>query len=142
MVKIGIENILKIGVWITLFTCIQVVFSFYTNYQGFLQIIQTPITWVYGVVVDTLKSVNAKSLNMDNHATNSINMITQHCSAMINKAKQEGFANIGIAIMYITADLFFWIREFGFIIFLSIYTIILKFFSTFYSHCVLLSYLV
>ena len=127
------EDFYKIGVWITLFTCIQVVFSFYTNYQGFLQIIQTPITWVYGVVADTLTNVNAKSLNMDNHATNSISMITQHCSAMIDKAKQEGFANIGIAMMYIIAGLSFWIIEFGFIIFLSIYTIYIKIFLYFFT---------
>ena len=125
------EDFYKIGVWITLFTCMKVIFSSYTNYQGFLQIIQTPITWVYGVVADTLTNVNAKALNMDNHATNSISMIIQHCSAMIDKAKQEGFANIGTAMMYIIAGLSFWIIEFGFIIFLSIYTIILKFFSTF-----------
>ena len=125
------EDFYKIGVWISTFVCIKAIFSSQQNYQGFLQIIQTPITWVYGVISQTLQSVNAQALDMNNHTNSSISIITQHIDAIINKAKESGFSNIGNTFLYIVSAIIFFIIELVFVIFLAIFTIILKFFSTF-----------
>ncbi|RDU65765.1 hypothetical protein CQA53_05580 [Helicobacter didelphidarum] len=112
------EDFYKMGVWLTTYSIIYAIFSSYSAYTDALNMLVTPLEWVYGVIGSSGASMNIASGT--SFVLDKTNLLLE---SMLGKFEYNQASTYFYALM----GLLLWLVLLLFVIFLILFTIIIKF---------------